>query len=159
MFVRLFHIFSMILKLPFPVILTRALHKIGIQTAWTKRWDFIYSHDTKRPNKVIDILNNAIQTCGFSSQILADALKDAKILEVGCGRHVGFATFGLGLGGEKYIGVDPALDTLLLQHPLIHETYFRPAIKAAKAYAEQNDSFKSRPFCLESNSQGLEHIF
>ncbi len=142
----------MVRCLPSPSLLTRILRRLGIQSAGIRKIDFLYSPGTQRPTKAVEILLNSMLQAGLSSAALAAVIPDARLLEIGCGRHIGFAPFCLGLGAKTYIGVDPTLDAELLMDPEAQSRYLAPAIHAAKNSAAGLSEFQNLPFVLDGTN-------
>lgn len=134
--------------MPSPLLLTRGLRKLGFESAWTRRLDFIHSENTTRPIKAATIILDSMRKAGVPAQPLVDKIPGALLLEIGCGRHAGLALFALGLGARHYFGVDPALDVTLLQSPEIRAHYLAPALDAARAFAQAEPSFSNLHFGL-----------
>lgn len=116
--------------------------------AWPAQTGFSVFLDTTRPTKAVEILLNSMRLAHLPAAPLAAAIRGAVLLEIGCGRHIGFASFSLGLGAKNYIGVDPALDVELLRHLSVARHYLSPALHAAKKLAAGLPEFQHLPFAL-----------
>ena len=139
---KLAHLAAVVRRLPLPVVATRSLRRIGIESAWTRYIDFLHSPDTRRLTKAVEILFRMMGQASLPLEPIAVALPGGTLLEIGCGRHIGFAPFAVSLGARQYIGVDPALDPALLQRAAVIEKYLAPACDAALVLADQLPAFK-----------------
>jgi hypothetical protein len=139
---KLVHLAAVARRLPLPVVVTRSIQRIGIESGWTRYIDFLHSPDTRRFTKAVDILFRMMGQASLPLEPIAKALPGGTLLEIGCGRHIGFAPFAVSLGAKQYIGVDPALDPVLLRRPAVIEKYLAPACDAALVLADQLPAFK-----------------
>lgn len=122
-------------RLPLPVVAARVAGRAGLRADWLDRADFLYSPDTQRPTKAIDILFGAMAEAGIDRSDVMESISGGVLLEIGCGRHAGFAPLAAVLGARRYIGADPGLNSGLLAHPSIRKAYLEPAMRAAADFA------------------------
>jgi len=153
---KLFHLAKIAKELPLPILATRCLQKLGLDSTWSRRIDLLYSEDAKRPLKAAKILFDSLLKAGFPTNSLTEVIPDSVILEIGCGRYAGLAPFALGIGARHYIGVDPSLDGQQLLHPLVRKHYLEPALDTAKNFAQTLD-FSYHPSML-SGSDGVAEM-
>ncbi len=106
---------------------------------------------TRRPTKAVEIVLNSLRQAGLSPSALAASIPDSLLLEIGCGRDIGFAPFTLGLGAKGYLGVDPALDADVLKDADVKRCYLSPALTAAKNLVDGLTEFRELPFLLAGN--------
>lgn len=137
---------EIVIRMPFPLLLTRTLSRFRINNRWVRLVDFFYSEDVKRPDKAIKIIFQSLEKAGLSAECLAKKIPGNLVLEVGCGRHVGFAPFALGFGARKYIGVDPSLDGTMLHSSKLRKKYLLPAFESARAFGANMPEFSNVPF-------------
>ena len=149
--IQLAHLSRVARDMPWPLVISRGLRKLGYQSLWMRRTDFLCSPDTRRPTKSVEIVLNSLRQASISPSALAAAIPDSLVMEIGCGRHIGFASFSLGLGANGYIGVDPALDADLLLDADVQRGYLSPALSAAKNLAAELAEFRDLPFVLDEN--------
>lgn len=152
---RILQISKLACNMPWQLVLTRGLLRVGLDSAWTRKVDFLNSPDTLRPNKAVQILLNSMRCVGLSPASLATAIPGARVLEIGCGRHIGFASFVLGLGATEYIGIDPALDQELFFYQVVRDGYLAVALREAKNLANSLPEFRELPF---DESDGIDFL-
>ena len=133
---RFLHLISVAKTAPLPLVLTRGLRKLGFESSWTRQVDFLHSRDTQRATKAVDILLRTMERLSLPIRYLTARVPGATLMEVGCGRHIGLASFAITLGAKRYIGVDPDLDAEILQRKGVVREYLEPAAKAAYLLAK-----------------------
>jgi hypothetical protein len=116
--------------LPTPYLAARALGRLGVGGAWRRRVEFLWARDARVPCKAPDILTRALQDAGLEPAAFARRLAGARVLEIGCGRHIGMAAYAVAAGADRYIGVDPGLSPELLRDPKVVADYLEPALAA-----------------------------
>jgi hypothetical protein len=121
--------------LPAAYVALRGARRLGLESAWLRRAEFLAAPDSKRPTKPAEILQTAMANAGLDFAALLRGIKGGVVIEIGCGRHAGFAPLAAMLGAEGYIGIDPALEPELFQHPAVERRYLRPALAAAARLA------------------------
>jgi len=124
-------------QLPASYLAARALRKIGVRAAWLRRAEFLRASDAKTPRRVPDILVRAMRRAGLDPALLVGAARDQQVLEIGCGRHAGFAAFAATAGARGYIGVDPSLELDTLSHPTVQRRYIARALAQNAALIDE----------------------
>ncbi len=124
-------------NLSWPVLLARTLRHAGVRNGWLDRLDFLNAPDATRPLKAVDILFGAMRSAGLDPQRIVERLPAATVLEIGCGRYIGFAPLSAVAGAKLYIGADPGLKPELFQNRAVLDRIVDPAIAAAAALIER----------------------
>lgn len=120
-----------------PVILARSLKRLGIRGAALDRLDFLHAPDASKPTKAPDILFGAMAEVGLPRDPVLRAMEGGTVLEVGCGRHIGFAALSATMGAKTYVGADPSVDETLLRHPSVVNRVLEPFLTATAAYVSR----------------------
>ena len=115
-------------RLPAPYIAARVLRKLGVQAPWLRRTEFMQATDARTPARVVKILIGAMRNASLDPTLLVRGAQNKHVLEIGCGRHIGFAALAALAGARGYIGIDPSLEPDTLAHPRIQRDYIARAL-------------------------------
>lgn len=105
------HFIRIALRMPLRLIIIRVLKKTGCNFLWVRKLDFCLSPDFKRPEKSSLILLNSMEKISFDKNLLKHIVPNSTVMEIGCGKYLGLAPLSFCLGAKNYIGVDPYIDT------------------------------------------------
>lgn len=122
--------------LPAPYLVARGLARMGLGGQWRRRLEFLHAREVRQLSKSPDILLNALETAGMSARELLRAMRGARVVELGCGPHIGMAAFSVAAGAKSYIGLDPSVDPDLLATEVVRRRYLGPALRTNAAIVE-----------------------
>jgi hypothetical protein len=141
-----------------PQLAARAMMRLGVNARWVRRLDLLHGQGAQSPTRIRDLLMSALQRAGAPADALDQCLREAVVLEVGCGQHGGLGPVCAAAGTRAYHGIDPAMDPALLEDAAVRTGWLAPALEQAASNATTEILLNRFDACCHYHASPLDAL-
>jgi hypothetical protein len=141
-----------------PQVAARAMMRLGVKARWVRRLDLLHGQGAQSPTRIRDLLLSALERAGAPANAFEQRLREAVVLEVGCGQHGGLGPVCAAAGARAYHGIDPAMDPALFEDAAVRTGWLAPGLKQVASNATAETLLNRFDACCHYHASPLDAL-